>query len=87
MVLGPSIFLVFVKKACKRLNILRLLKHILDRGTFIKIYFAFIIPVLEYGDVVWGNCTKDNSDLLEKIQIEAARIISGLRVNSSKSNL
>ena len=80
-------FYSIYEKACKRLNLLRLLKHTLDRGTLIKIYFAFIRPVLEYGDVVWGNCTKDNSDLLEKIQIEAARIISGLRVNSSKSNL
>ena len=42
---------------------------------------------MEYDDVVWGNCTKDNSKLLEKVQIEATRIITGLRVNSSKSNL
>ena len=55
--------------------------------TLIEIYFAFIRTVLEYGDVVWGNCTKDNSELLKKIQIDAARIITGLRVNSSKSNL
>lgn len=27
---------------------------------------AFIRPILEYGDVVWGNCTKENSELLEK---------------------
>jgi hypothetical protein len=39
------------------------------------IYFAFIRPVLEYGDVVWGNCTKKESDLLEIVQIEAGRII------------
>ena len=42
---------------------------------------------MEYGDVFWGDCTKDNSELLEKIQIEAARIITGLSVNSSISNL
>ena len=42
---------------------------------------------MEYGDVEWGNCTKDNSELLERVQIEAARINTGLRVNSSKSNL
>lgn len=48
---------------------------------------ACIRPILEYGDVVWGNCTKENSELLEKVQIEAARIITGLRVNSSKSIL
>ena len=80
-------FYSIYEKACKRLNLLRLLKHTLDRGTLIKIYFAVIRSVLEYGDVVWGNCTKDNSDLLEKIQIEATRIITGLRINSSKSHL
>ena len=80
-------FYSIYEKACKRLNLFRLLKHTLDRGTLIKIYFAVIRSVLEYGDVVWGNCTKDNSDLLEKIQIEATRIITRLRVNSSKSHL
>ena len=53
----------------------------------IEEHFAFIRPVVEYGDVEWGNCTKDNSELLERVQIEAARINTGLRVNSSKSNL
>jgi hypothetical protein len=30
-----------------------LLKHTLDRETLIKIYFAFIRPVLEYGELGW----------------------------------
>jgi hypothetical protein len=46
--------------------------------SLIHIYFAFIRPVLEYGDVVWGNCTKKESDLLEIVQIEAGRIIHEL---------
>lgn len=41
--------------------------------------------MLKKDNIVWGNCTKGNSDLLEKVQIEAARIITGLRVNSSKT--
>lgn len=53
----------------------------------IKIYFAIIRPVLEYGDVVWDNCTNEQSNLLESIQIEAARIITGRRRNSSKQYL
>jgi hypothetical protein len=69
------------------IHVLRLLKHTRNRETLLKINFAFIRPVLEYGDVLWCNCTKENSELLEKIQIEAARIITGLRVNSSKTNL
>jgi hypothetical protein len=72
------------KKACSRLFLLRQVKHLLDRYSLIRIYFAFIRPVLEYGDVVWGNCTKKESDLLESVQIEAGRIITGLRCNFSR---
>lgn len=75
------------EKECKRLNILGLLKHSIDREILVKIYVAFIRLIFEYGDVVWGNCTKDNSELLWKVLIEAARIITGLRVESSKSIL
>jgi hypothetical protein len=60
-------------------DIYKKVKHLLDRYSLIRIYFAFIRPVLEYGNVVWGNCTKKKSDLLESVQIEAGRIITGLR--------
>ena len=64
--------MIFIKKACSRLFLLnRQVKHLLDRYSLIRIYFALIRPVLEYGDVVWGNCTKKESDLLESVQIEA----------------
>ena len=38
---------------------------------------AFIRPILEYADVVWCNITKYEEDELEKIQLEAARIVTG----------
>jgi hypothetical protein len=53
----------------------------------VHVYVGFMRPVLEYGDVVWGNCTKKKSDLLESVQIEADRIITGLRCNSSRQKL
>lgn len=74
-------------KACTRLNILRMLKHTLKRDALIKIYFAFVRPVLEYSDIVWDNCSDRDAKLLEDIQVAAARIISGLRSNSSRSLL
>ena len=52
-----------------------------------RIYFAFIRPVLEYGDVVWGNCTKNESYLLESVQIEVGWIITGLQCNSSRHKI
>ena len=68
-------------------DIYKKVKHLLDRYSLIRIYFAFIRPVLKYGDVVWGNCTKNESDLLESVQIEAGRIITDLRCNSSRQKL
>ena len=41
------------------------------------IYFSFIRPLLEYNDVVWDNCTQYEASELEKIQNEAARIVTG----------
>ena len=40
-------------------------------------------PMLEYGNILWDNCTKQQSDLLESIQLDAARIITGLRRGTS----
>ena len=39
----------FIKKVCSRLNILRMMKHNLDRNSLEKLYFGFIRPILEYG--------------------------------------
>ena len=64
-------------KAWYRINIMRQLKFALDRRSLQSIYFSFIRPVLEYADVVWDNCTQYEANELEKIQIEAARIVTG----------
>lgn len=75
------------EKACIRLNLLKLVKYKLCRCSLKKIYFSFIRPVLEYADIVWDNCSDREVKLLEDIQVTAARIISGLRINSSRSAL
>ena len=38
-------------------------------------------------DVIWENCTQKDSKLLEDVQVEAGRIITGLRCNSSRTKL
>ena len=40
-------------------------------------YFTFIRPILENVDIVWNNCTQYEVNELEKIQNEAARIVTG----------
>ena len=53
------------KKAWNRINIMRKLKFKLDRSSLEIIFTTFIRPLLEYGDIVWDNCTQ-----FEKQEIE-----------------
>ena len=70
--------LEYVKlKPWTRINVMRKLKFKLDRRSLQIIYFSFIRPILEYADVVWNNCTQYEINDLEKIQNEAARIVTG----------
>lgn len=74
-------------KAWRRINILRKLKFDLDRKTLSVIYTSFIRPLLEYGDIIWDNLTLRESEEIEKIQIEACRIITGATKSCSKSKV
>ena len=64
-------------KAWARINIMRKLKFKLDRKSLETIYTAFIRPLIEYGDIIWDNCSQYEKDELDKIQNEAARITTG----------
>ncbi len=66
-----------IETSGKQINVLRKLKFRLKREYLEKIYFTFIRPILEYSSEVWDNCGHLNSDRLEKIQLEAARIVCG----------
>ena len=64
-------------KAYCRLNILRKFKFKLDRLTLEKLYISYIRPLLEYGDVALDPHSIYLMNQLEKVHIEAMRIISG----------
>ena len=75
------------EKAATRLNIMRMLKYDLDRKSLKQFYTSFIRPTLEYGNIIWDNCTKQQADLLESVQLDAIRIITGLRKGTSHETL
>ena len=56
---------------------MRKLKFKLVRNSLETIYLTIIRPLLEYGDVLWDNCTQYEKNELDKIQNEAARIATG----------
>lgn len=75
------------EKSWIRINIMRKLKYELDRKSLETIYMTFIRPILEYADVLWDNCTQQEKQDLEKIQLEAARIATGTTKLISIQNL
>ena len=75
------------EKASYRLNILRMLKYDMDRKSLSRFFTSYIRPILEYGNIIWDNCSDQESKLLESIQLDAARIITGLRRGTSHTVL
>ena len=76
-----------VNSASKIIGIMRKLKCTFHRVALNQIYVPYVLPVLEYSAIVWDNCTAQNSNTLEKLQNEAARIVTGLTRSVSLDNL
>ena len=75
------------KSAFKLLGMMRSLKFRLKRESLNQIYISFLRPIVEYASAVWDNCTMKEKETLDKVQIEAARIVSGVTRSITLSNL
>ncbi|XP_053380289.1 uncharacterized protein LOC128548821 [Mercenaria mercenaria] len=67
-----------LSSASKILGSMRALKFKLKRNTLNQIYISYMRPVLEYASIVWDGCADYEKHSLEKLQYEAARIVTGL---------
>ena len=76
-----------IKSASKVLGMMRKVKFQIRRDSLNQIYTSFIRPILEYASVVWDNCTCSEKENLEKVQNEAARIVTGTTRSISLSKL
>ena len=76
-----------IQGTSKQLNVMRKLKFRLKREYLENIYFTFIRPILKYSSEVWDNCGQVNSDRLEKLQLEAARIVTRLTCYTSLDSI
>ena len=50
-------------------------------------YTSFIRPSLEYGNIVWCNCTAEEEENLESLQRRAAKLITGGIIRTNTANL
>ena len=64
--------------ASKVLGSMRALKFKLKRSTLNQIYISYMWPILEYASIVWDGCNDYEKDSLEKLEYEAARVVTGL---------
>jgi hypothetical protein len=62
----------------KRLGVLRSLTYTFDRKTLETLYFSFIRSSMEYAAAVWDSCSINEANILENVQVEAARTVTGL---------
>ncbi len=67
-----------VKITSRMISSLRKLKFLLPRSILNKIYVMFIRPHFEYACEVWDGCAQYQAKKLEQLQLEAARIVTGL---------
>ena len=76
-----------VTSAMKHINVMRKIKYKICRTTLEKLYLTYIRPILEYACEVWDNCGIVYTNKLENVQLEAARIITGLPIFTKKERI
>ena len=76
-----------VKSAKMKIGALFRTRGTLRRKDKIKLYTAMIRPALEYGGVIYDNCTISDSMKLESVQSFAARVCVGALRQTNYENL
>jgi len=57
-------------------NCLRSITNLVPRFAFCSIYNSFILPIFDYGSVVYDTCSQSDALLLDSVQTTATKIIT-----------
>ena len=74
-------------KARQKLNMLMYFKFKLSRRSLEIMYESFILPTMEYANIVWGGTINSDLAKLENIHEDAMRCITGATARSNIANL
>ena len=61
--------------------------HYRDKEVFLNLYKRFVRPHLEFSTTAWSPWAQADKELIEKVQIKAVNMISGLNSNDYKDKL
>ena len=70
-----------------KIFLLKRIRHFLPKDTRILFYNFYIKPNLEYCCSIWGNCSKENINIIVKLQKRAARLILDADFFTPSANL
>ena len=65
------------QRAMRHVNRLRSISNLVPRFALFSIYNSFILPIFDYGSVVYDTCSQSDALLLDSAQTTAAKIITG----------
>ena len=78
--LSWSLHINYITLKCKRiLGMLSRYKHLWSRSALEVCYISFIRPILEYGNILYDCCSIADSTVLEGVQLDAIRLVTGAK--------
>ena len=69
------------------MKILNRISAFLSRNVLLRICKQTILPIFDYGRIVWGDCGKQNEQRLELLQNQTIRIILAAHRKSCTQNM
>ena len=66
---------------------LKFVSHKVSHSTLTSLYRSLTRPRPEYGDVIWDSCFDCGSAVLDSVQYEAARLVTGAIKGTSSVRL
>jgi len=75
------------QKVMPRINRLRSFSNSLPRHSLLTIYKTNILPIFDYGSIIYDNCSDSDKHLQDKAQLSTAKIILGCFKTTSSSDV
>ena len=75
------------KKISGGIGALKRVRHLVPFETLLIMYNSLALPYFDYCSAVWGNCNKELSDKLQKLQNRAARVVTFSNYDRHSSEL
>lgn len=74
-------------KSLKRINAWKSVHYKLSRKHLEMCMSLFVFPILDYGDILYDNCSELDKTMLEDTQLAAARVVVGAKKGTSHARL